>query len=71
VPYETFAALARAMPHVKYFESRHRGYVRLDIAPSQLSAAFQVVSDVRDPRATLSTLTRFVVENGRPGAQPG
>ena len=70
VPYDTFAALARAMPHIKYFDSRHRGYVRLDLAPSRLSAAFRVVSDVRDPRATLSTLASFVVEDGRPGAQP-
>jgi alkaline phosphatase D len=29
---------------------------------------FQVISERRDPNATLSTLKRFVVESGKPGA---
>jgi alkaline phosphatase D len=31
----------------------------------------QVISDRRDANATLSTLKRFVVESGRPGAIAG
>ena len=31
---------------------------------------YQAISDVRDPKASVSTLNRWVVEDGRPGAQP-
>jgi alkaline phosphatase D len=55
-------------PHVKYFESRHRGYVAVDLDRERMEARFQVISDRRDRRATLSTLRKFVVETGKPGA---
>ena len=32
---------------------------------------FRIISDRRDPHATVSTLKRFVVESGKPGAVPG
>jgi len=67
VPYDEFAALARAMPHVRYFESRYRGYVSLDIAPALTRASYRAISDVRDPQASVSTVARFVVEDGKPG----
>jgi alkaline phosphatase D len=70
VPYDVFSPLARAMPHVRYFESRQRGYVGLDISRARTLASFRIVSDVRDPKATVSTLARFAVEDGRPGAIP-
>jgi alkaline phosphatase D len=68
VPYEQFAALARAMPHIRYFESRRRGYVSLDIAPGRTLASFRALSDVRDPKADIATIAAFAVEDGRPGA---
>src|SRR5262245_45741690 len=58
-------------PHVRYFESRRRGYVSVTLAPEHLTARFRAVSDVSDPQATVSTLQTFVVESGRPGAIPG
>ena len=57
-------------PHVRFFESRQRGYVSVDITPKRMAALFQVISDRRDPQATVSTLKQFVVENGNPGAVP-
>jgi alkaline phosphatase D len=69
-PYEL---LAQALPdnlHVHFFESRHRGYVSVDVRPDRMETRFQVISDRRDPNATLSTLKRFVVESGKPGAVP-
>lgn len=57
-------------PHVRHFESRQRGYVSVELTPERLTTRFRTVSDVRDPKATVSTLRSFVVESGRPGAMP-
>jgi alkaline phosphatase D len=65
--YQTFAEVARNTPDVRFFESRRRGYLRVEIVPARLTADLRVVSDVLDPQATASTLTSFVVEDGRPG----
>jgi alkaline phosphatase D len=67
-PYETFSRLLPENPHVRYFESRHRGYVAVDLTPDRMETRFQVISDRRDPKATVSTLKRFVVQGGKPGA---
>jgi alkaline phosphatase D len=56
-------------PHIKFFESRKRGYVSVDLTRKTLTAKYQTVSDVTDPAATLSTLKTFVVEDGKPGPQ--
>jgi alkaline phosphatase D len=55
-------------PHNHLFDN-HRGYVLCDVAPEQWDATYRVLPTVKDPEATASTLTRFVVEHGRPGAQ--
>jgi alkaline phosphatase D len=39
------------------------------LTSKRMDAKYQVVSDVTDPNATLSTLAAFVVEDGKPGAQ--
>jgi alkaline phosphatase D len=57
-------------PHVRYFENDYRGYIGVDIARTHMEARLQVISDRLDPRATISTLKRFVVESGKPGAVP-
>jgi len=33
-----------------------------------MDTRYQVISDVRDPKASLSTLKSWVVENGKAGA---
>ena len=69
-PYEKFAAWVADNPHVHFFESRKRGYVSAELRPGRLEVAFRAVADVRDPQTGVSTLRRFVVEDGRPGPQP-
>ncbi len=66
-PYEKFKSWLPDNPHIRFFESRQRGYVSVELRPSRMDVAFRTVSDVRDPAATLSTLRRYVVEDGRPG----
>lgn len=47
----------------------HRGYVLCTVTPDRWEAAYRVLPTVKDPDATASTLTSFVVEYGHPGAQ--
>jgi alkaline phosphatase D len=65
--YELFAAFLPDNPHVKFFESRKRGYVLADVTTDRMESRFQIVSDVTDPKASRSTLATCVVENGRAG----
>ncbi|HEY1078180.1 MAG TPA: alkaline phosphatase D family protein [Fontimonas sp.] len=66
VPYDAFAAILPENPHVKFFDSRQRGYVLCQVTPERLDVDFRVVADVRDPASAGSTLRRFAVESGRP-----
>ncbi|MBS0472875.1 MAG: alkaline phosphatase D family protein [Proteobacteria bacterium] len=67
VPYDVFAQILPDNPHIKFFESRKRGYVSVELTRERMTAKFQTVSDVTDPAATLSTLKTFVVDDGNPG----
>ena len=67
-PYESFAEFLPRNPHVKYFESRAHGHVSVDVTPTRMETRFRAISDRRDPKATVSTLKAFVVEDGRTGA---
>ena len=68
-PYDAFKAILPLNPHVKFFDSRQRGYVSVTLSEREMETRFQVISERRDPQATVSTLSRFVVEAGRAGAQ--
>jgi alkaline phosphatase D len=54
-------------PQLRFFDN-HRGYVRCSIERSRLTADFRVVSTVREPTATVSTIASFAIDDGRPGA---
>ncbi len=66
-PYELFASWLPDNPHIHFFDSRKRGYVSVDLRPQRMAVAYQAISDVRDRDATVATLRRFAVEDGRPG----
>ena len=66
-PYEMIAQVLPDNPHVHFFESRQRGYVCVDLEPAHMQARMRIVSDVKDPKATISTLRTFAVEAGKPG----
>lgn len=69
-PQELFAGMLAENPHVRFFESRQRGYVGIDLRPERMETRLQVISDRRQRDATVSTLKRYVVEAGKPGAVP-
>ena len=66
----SYEGISRALPEnpqVRFFDSRQRGYMMLDVRPELIETKFQMISDRRDPNAVLSTLRTFNVEAGRPG----
>lgn len=67
-PYERFAKALPDNPHIKFFESRLRGYVSVELTPSLCIAKYQAISDPKDPDAALSTLKTFAIADGKPGA---
>jgi alkaline phosphatase D len=68
-PYDAFMSFVPNNPHIKFFESRRRGYVLVDTDRRKMDVKMQVVSDAADPNATLSTLKHWIVEDGRAGPQ--
>jgi alkaline phosphatase D len=66
-PYEKFVRYLPDNPHVRFFDSRVRGYASAEITPKAMTTRFQTVSDATDPNATISTLRSFTVEDRRPG----
>ena len=66
-PYDLIAASLPDNPHVQFFESRKRGYVSADVDNRQMTTRLRVISDVTDPKASVSTLKTFAVESGKPG----
>ena len=69
IPYDRVARLLPDNPHVRFFDSRPRGYVRCTVTPERWLTELRALESVADPRTAISTLASFVVESGRPGAQ--
>ncbi|MBC7802717.1 MAG: alkaline phosphatase D family protein [Candidatus Parcubacteria bacterium] len=68
-PQERLNAFLPDNPHMKLVDSRYRGYLRLDLSPTQLRADLRAMESVARTDAACSTLASFVVEDGRPGPQ--
>ncbi|MGA8135397.1 MAG: alkaline phosphatase D family protein [Pseudomonas gingeri] len=67
-PFELFNGVLPLNPHVRFFDSRQRGYVSVEVQEQKMLTYFRVISDPRDVNARVSTLKQFVVESGRAGA---
>jgi alkaline phosphatase D len=66
-PYDLFMKFMPDNPHVRYFESRKRGYAMLEIEPKRMTAHFRSLADVTLANTEVETLKSFVVAEGRPG----
>jgi alkaline phosphatase D len=71
VPYDQFAAFKAENPHIRFFDSRFRGYGLCEITASSWHTTFRAVDHVLDRTASARTLAEFVVEHGRPSLQSG
>ncbi len=58
-------------PHVRFASGLHRGYLRMTVEPNQTSAELRALADVRNPQSTCSTLSTWLVDDGRAGARQG
>jgi alkaline phosphatase D len=67
--FDTFSKMLPNNPHVKFFDSRKRGYVLNTITPDSWRADFRVSEDVTMRQAKGSTLASFAVARGKPGAE--
>lgn len=56
-------------PHIRFI-NRNRGYVRNVVTRTEWTADFRVVDFVTRRGAPARTRATYVIENGRPGAQP-
>jgi alkaline phosphatase D len=70
IGYEGIRAVLPENPHVKFFDSRSRGYALCDITKSRWNVQFRAVDDVTQPDSASHTLAAFVVESGQPGVRP-
>jgi len=69
---DDYAARLRDLPlnpHIRYFDSRWRGYLRCEVTPALWRCDLRVVDDATDPRSAARTLASLHVERGRPGIQ--
>ncbi|MGH3660807.1 MAG: alkaline phosphatase D family protein, partial [Micromonosporaceae bacterium] len=57
-------------PHVKFYNGRERGYVQVELTPGQWQADLLFVDNIADPNSPVRSKARYVIEDGRPGAQP-
>ncbi|SNC64932.1 alkaline phosphatase D [Kytococcus aerolatus] len=55
-------------PHIRYHETT-RGYLRIDLSPTQLTAAFRAVDTVSSRGGAVRTDATFALEAGRRGLQ--
>ena len=67
LPYDVVAPLLPDNPHIRFFESRRRGYVCVDLDRAHMQVRMRAISDPTDPKAGISTLQSFAVEAGHPG----
>jgi alkaline phosphatase D len=67
--YEQYRAYLADNPHVRFFESRWRGYLRCVADHRRWRTDLRVVQTVQRPGAPIRTLASFMVEDGRPGPQ--
>jgi alkaline phosphatase D len=57
-------------PHMKFSDSRFRGYLRVELTPDRWRADLRAMESVRAREAACNTLKSFVVEDGKPGPVP-
>ena len=54
-------------PQIKFYEPDKRGYLLHEVTATEWQTTARALHDVKDERSKAFDLTRFVVENGKPG----
>jgi alkaline phosphatase D len=66
--YERASAALPDNPHVRFFDNRQRGYVRVELTQARARVDLRAVDSVASRDVGIANLRSFVVEPGRPGA---
>jgi alkaline phosphatase D len=69
ISYDFVSAVLPSNPHIKFFESRLRGYVRCTVTRDRWLSELRAVDTVKQNQSSIRTLASFAVEAGKPGAQ--
>ena len=56
-------------PHLRYARGDKRGYATVELDTRHCTVGFEALDDVKDAASAVRRLTRFVVEDGVPGAK--
>ena len=62
-------AILRDNPHMHFGDSRHRGFIVVDVNPDSCIVQLRTIQDPTDRHTSVSTAANFRVDAGRPGAQ--
>jgi alkaline phosphatase D len=57
-------------PHTKYARSDRRGYVTVELGQDAARVRLRAVDSEKDPSSDIRTIARFVIADGKPGAEP-
>jgi alkaline phosphatase D len=68
-PQDSVDKLRPDNPHIKFADSRYRGYARMEITQARLVTELRAMENVASRDAACTTLATFVVEDGKAGAQ--
>jgi len=68
IPFGALMTHMPSNPHIRYFESRRRGYLLCAVTEDHWLADLRTVKAVRDRHSGIDTLRSFYVDSGRPGA---
>jgi alkaline phosphatase D len=67
VSYELVQAFLPQNPHIKFFESRLRGYVKCAVTRDRWLSDLRAVDTVKQPQSSIRTLTSYVIQAGNAG----
>ena len=61
--------LIRPLPHVRFADTRHRGYMVCDVTQAEMVARYQVVESTLPPPSPVTTAGTSTTLAGVPGVQ--
>lgn len=70
LPQTLYSLSQKNNPHIKFLDSRYRGYVLCQVTQETWYTHLRMVNSVEQSDSTITTLASFQVKNGRPGAVP-
>ena len=64
-----FVEGSRSNPHIHFYETQHRGYLRVDITHDELRAHYRWVDTTAEPTSPIATASTWRVAAGEVGVE--